>query len=183
MADRPLRADARRNRERVLDAARAAFAESGTGVPLDEIAARAGVGAGTVYRHFPSKEALFEAVALARVEAMAADARSLAATADPGAALDGFLDRIAAEAIVKRDLTEALSGAGSAALADAAAEVRRAMEALLTTAQQAGAVRPDIGIDDLIALLKGLLHAVTTSEDPGVAQRIVAVVSAGLRQR
>src|SRR6266567_4015548 len=68
LPDRPLRADAVRNREKVLRAAREAFAESGYGVPLDEIAARAGVGPGTVYRHFPAKEALFEAVVTARVE-------------------------------------------------------------------------------------------------------------------
>src|SRR3954449_5612758 len=74
--DRPLRADARRNRERVLTAAREAFAESGYGVPLDAIAARGGVGPGTVYRHFPTKEALFEAVTVARVRELVALARS-----------------------------------------------------------------------------------------------------------
>src|SRR6516164_7526107 len=67
-AERPLRADAARNREKVLRAARDAFAESGYGVPLDEIAARAQVGPGTVYRHFPTKEALFEAVVTARLQ-------------------------------------------------------------------------------------------------------------------
>lgn len=72
---RPLRADAARNRENVLRAARDAFAESGYGVPLDEIATRAGVGPGTVYRHFPTKEALFEAVVTARVVDLIADAR------------------------------------------------------------------------------------------------------------
>src|ERR1700750_2496644 len=82
-AGRPLRADAARNREKVLRAAREAFAESGYGVPLDEIAARAGGGAGTVYRHFPAKEALFEAVVTARVEDLIADARGRAGAADP----------------------------------------------------------------------------------------------------
>ena len=75
---RPLRADAARNRENVLRAARDAFAESGYGVPLDEIAARAGVGPGTVYRHFPTKEALFEAVVTVRVQDLVADARARA---------------------------------------------------------------------------------------------------------
>src|SRR5207247_2339027 len=74
MPDRPLRADARRNRDKVLHAAREAFAESGYGVPLDEIAGRAGVGPGTVYRHFPAKEALFQAVITARVEDLIGDA-------------------------------------------------------------------------------------------------------------
>ena len=75
---RPLRADAARNREKVLRAAREAFAESGYGVPLDEIAARAGVGPGTVYRHFPAKEALFEAVVTARITDLVSDARARA---------------------------------------------------------------------------------------------------------
>src|SRR5579863_5644781 len=86
---RPLRADAARNRENVLRAARDAFAESGYGVPLDEIAARAGVGPGTVYRHFPAKEALFEAVATARVQDLLADARARTDSADPGSAFFG----------------------------------------------------------------------------------------------
>src|SRR6478736_5095527 len=107
---RPLRADAARNREKVLQAAREAFAESGYGVPLDAIAARAGVGPGTVYRHFPTKEALFEAVTVARVRELVALARAGGAAADPGAALDELLGRIAEEAVAKRDLPDALGG-------------------------------------------------------------------------
>src|SRR5258707_13608945 len=106
-AARPLRADARRNREKVLHAAREAFAASGLGVPLDEIAARAGVGPGTVYRHFPTKEALFKAVIAARIEDLIADARARSGVADPGAAFFGFLARVGQEARVKRDLPDA----------------------------------------------------------------------------
>src|SRR6185369_10291950 len=95
---RPMRADAARNREKVLRAAREAFAESGYGVPLDEIAARAGVGPGTVYRHFPAKEALFEAVVAARITDLVSDARARADADDPGEAFFGFLARIAGEA-------------------------------------------------------------------------------------
>jgi len=91
MAERPLRADARRNRDKVLRAAREAFAASGYGVPLDEIAARAGVGPGTVYRHFPAKEVLFQAVITARVEDLIDDARARAGAADPGGAFFGVL--------------------------------------------------------------------------------------------
>ena len=107
--DRPPRADARRNREKVLRAAAEAFAASGYDVPLDEIAARAGVGAGTVYRHFPTKEALFEAVITARVADLAADARERAADADPGAAFFGLLAKVGDQAAVKRDLPEAIA--------------------------------------------------------------------------
>src|SRR6476620_4963253 len=94
-AGRPLRADAARNREKVLRAARDAFAESGYGVPLDEIAARAGVGPGTVYRHFPAKEALFQAVVTARIEDLIDNARARTDADDPGGAFFGFLARIA----------------------------------------------------------------------------------------
>src|ERR1700704_3720787 len=99
--DRPLRADAARNRDKVLRAAREAFAESGSGVPLDEIAARAGVGPGTVYRHFPAKEALFEAVVTARLTDLVRDARARASAADPGEAFFGFLGRLSGGAAAK----------------------------------------------------------------------------------
>ena len=155
MTDRPLRADARRNREKVLRAARDAFATSGFGVPLDEIAARAGVGPGTVYRHFPTKEALFEAVITARIEDLVADARARADSADPGAAFFGFLARIGQEAAVKRDLSDAIAIPG--ALQD---EMHAALALLLRRAQRAGSVRANITAAELIALLKGVLEGI-----------------------
>src|ERR1700761_4780170 len=136
---RPMRADAARNREKVLRAAREAFAESDYGVPLDEIAARAGVGAGTVYRHFPTKEALFEAVITARIADLAADARERAAAADPGAAFFGLLARVGDEATVKRDLPEAIAIPGPLQ-----EELHASLGVLLHRAQRAGAVRGDI---------------------------------------
>jgi AcrR family transcriptional regulator len=179
--DRPLRADARRNRERVLAAAREAFAELGFGVPLDVIAERAGVGPGTVYRHFPTKEALFEAVTLARVRDLVAVARAGAQSADPGAALDGFLARLAHEASAKRDLPDALGGAGAAAVALARTELHAALDDLLNRARDAGAVRPGIGAPELLALLKGLLQAMQENTDPDLPARLVTVVRDGLR--
>ena len=181
--DRPLRADARRNRERVLAAAREAFAESGFGVPLDVIAARAGVGPGTVYRHFPTKEALFEAVTVARVRELVALASAGAEAPDPGRAFDAFLCRIAEEAVAKRDLPDALSGVGAAAVAVARTELRGALDALLARARAVGAVRDGIGSAELIALLKGLLEAVRGSTDPDLPGRLLAVVRDGLRPR
>src|ERR1700749_2405710 len=83
---RSVRADARRNRSRVLDAARGAFASDGLAIPLDEIARRAGVGPGTVYRHYPTKDALFAAVVADRLERLTEQARQLQATLDPGQA-------------------------------------------------------------------------------------------------
>ena len=179
--DRPLRADARRNRERVLTAAREAFAESGYGVPLDAIAARAGVGPGTVYRHFPTKEALFEAVTVARVRELVVLACAGVEAADPGAALDALLGRIAEEAVAKRDLPDALGGVGEAAVAVARTELHGALDRLLARARAAGAVRAGIGAAELLALLKGLLQAVQGSADPDLPERLLAVVRDGLR--
>jgi AcrR family transcriptional regulator len=177
-----MRADAQRNREKVLRAAREAFAASGYGVPLDEIAARAGVGPGTVYRHFPSKEELFEAVAAARVQDLVSDARSRADAADPGRAFFGFLGRIRQEASAKRDLPDAIAIAGS--LQD---DLHAALDVLLRRAQQAGAVRPEITTPELIVLLKGLFRSISDpppgAADPALSDRLLAVVADGLRPR
>jgi AcrR family transcriptional regulator len=173
---RALRADAARNRENVLRAARDAFAESGYGVPLDEIAARAGVGPGTVYRHFPTKEALFEAVVTARVQDLVADARARADASDPGGAFFGFLARIAAESAAKRDLPDAISIAGSLR-----EDLNAALDVLLRRAQQTGAVRPDVRIPDLIVLLKGLLAILADISDPARRDLVFAVLADGLR--
>ena len=175
-----MRADAQRNREKVLRAARDAFAAFGYGVPLDEIAARAGVGPGTVYRHFPSKEELFEAVVAARVQDLIDDARSRADAADAGRAFFGFLERIGQEAAVKRDLPDAIAIAGS--LRD---DLHVALDVLLRQAQQAGAVRADITASDLSVLLKGLLSSINDrspgAADPAFGERMLAVITDGLR--
>ena len=168
MADRPLRADAQRNRDKVLRAAQEAFAASGYGVPLDEIAAMAGVGPGTVYRHFPSKEELFEAVAAARLHDLIADARRLADDPDPGRAFFDFLSRFRQEAAAKRDLPDAIAVPGS--LQD---DLRTALDVLLYRAKQAGAVRPDVTTPDLIALLKGLVHSIN-DRPPGTGDQGLA---------
>jgi AcrR family transcriptional regulator len=181
MADRPLRADAQRNRDKVLRAAQDAFAASGYGVPLDEIAAMAGVGPGTVYRHFPSKEELFEAVVTARLRDLVAAARGLASDPDPGQAFFGFLGRFRQEAAAKRDLPDAIAIPGS--LQD---ELHAALDVLLRRAQQAGAVRADVTTQDLIALLKGLLATINDrppgTGDQGRTDRLLAVVADGLRR-
>lgn len=179
-AGRPLRADARRNRGRVLRAAREAFAQSGFGVPLDEIAARAGVGPGTVYRHFPTKEALFQAVIEARLTDLVADARARADSGDPGAAFFSFLARVGDEAAHKRDLSDAIDVPGP--LRDA---MQDALGVLLHRAQRAGAVRGDVTTPELIALLKGMMagirEASALAPDPARAGRFLAILAAGLR--
>jgi AcrR family transcriptional regulator len=160
----------------VLRAARVAFAESGYGVPLDEIAARAGVGPGTVYRHFPTKEALFEAVVTARVQDLLADARARADAADPGAAFFGFLARIAAESAAKRDLPDAISIAGSLR-----EDLDAALDVLLRRAQRAEAVRADVRTPDIIVLLKGLFASLADVSDQARRDLVFAVLADGLR--
>jgi AcrR family transcriptional regulator len=175
---KPLRADARRNRDNVLRAAREAFAVGGYGVPLDEIAALAGVGPGTVYRHFPTKEALFEAVVSLRLEDLLADARRRAREDDAEAAFFGFMARIAEEGLAKRDLPDAIVASGPLR-----EDFRAAVDILLRRAREAGAVRAGITIDDLIALLKGLFVGAKDDPDPARYHRLLAVVMDGLRAR
>jgi AcrR family transcriptional regulator len=180
---RPLRADAQRNRERVLAVARTAFAAEGLSVPLDEIARRAGVGPGTLYRHFPTKEALFEAVVHDRLRRLADEGAALRGSGDPGAAFFGFIDLLATEAAPKRDLFDALASAGieiGATVKAAADDLRAAISGLLDQAQRAGAVRADIGTADLMALLSGMLFAMQPR--PCTDQSVVlAVFRDGLR--
>jgi AcrR family transcriptional regulator len=181
---RPLRADARRNRERVLAAAQEAFAAEGLAVPLDEIARRAGVGAGTVYRHFPTKEALFEAAIVDRVDRIIASARELADAADPVPAFFDFLARLVAEGSVKRDLADAVGGADAPAYLRPVHELNTVIGTLLTRAQEAGGVRADIDVDDLMRLVKGAFLATHGSTaTPAQRDRAFAVVFDGLRAR
>ena len=164
-----LRVDARRNRERILEAAREAFAEDGLAVPLDEIDRCAGVGAGTVYRHFPTKEALFEAVVLGRLQDLVEEARSLQDAEDSGGAFFGFLSRMVAEMVAKKDLIDALAGAGID-LDPGGSQITRDL-------RDASAVRGDIGVADVMALLTGASLAIRQhGGDSGAADRIVSVV-------
>jgi AcrR family transcriptional regulator len=179
-----LRSDARRNRERLLEVARAAFAADGLSVPLDEIARRAGVGPGTLYRHFPAKEDLFEAVLQDRLQSLADEARALCDAQDPGAALLGFIDRLVAEAALKRDLVDALASAGtelSAGLAETGAQIRGGIDGLLVRAQASGGIRDDIGVDDLMTIIASMMVALRRR--PGQAsdpRRAAAVLRDGL---
>ena len=178
-----MRADARRNREAILSAAGRAFAEEGLGVPVDEIARRAGVGAGTLYRHFPTKEALFEAILVEHMEQLADQARAGIDADEPGQALFEFMGRLAAEAGAKRSLIEALSGAGvdiKASASDTKAQLEEAFTRLLERAQAAGQVRPDVTISDLFGLVMGA--CALSGEGADCSQsRMLSVICAGLR--
>jgi AcrR family transcriptional regulator len=157
-----LRADARRNRARVLAVAQQVFEAEGLAVPVDEVAKRAGVGIGTVYRHFPTKEALFEAIMHSRVEQLTAEARGLADAEDPGAAFFDFVVRMIEDFVLNKALGEALVAAGWDLMdiaAQAGRELRQAQEVLLRRAQDAGAVRTDLTGDDFKAILVGIITA------------------------
>ncbi|MGQ4388850.1 TetR/AcrR family transcriptional regulator [Streptomyces sp. SAS_270] len=176
---RPLRADARRNRERILETARTAFATEGLAVPLDEIARRAGVGPGTVHRHFPTKEALFEAVVREHLEQLTLDVRAALTEAEAGPAFFAFLAQMTTEADAKQDLTEAVTAAGGpmgAATEELAAQLRELFGALLARAQQAGAVRDDVDAADVQAIVVAALTAGRhrgTNDGPGRLAGIV----------
>jgi AcrR family transcriptional regulator len=184
-APRVMRTDAVKNRQRILDAAEEVFATEGVTVPIDAVAERAGLGVGTLYRHFPNKEALFEAIVMDRITQLLATAKEFELAADPGPALFSFLQEFAGQAASKRDLFEALGSAGidlKARCADLFDDLMRSVEALLSRAVAVGAVRGDVPANEIVGLIVGTCHA---AGDSGVTEaglgRMVAVVLDGLR--
>ncbi|MFC8529289.1 TetR/AcrR family transcriptional regulator [Nocardia sp. NPDC057227] len=186
MADtaRPLRADAARNREIVLESAYRAFAEEGPTVPIDEIARRAGVGAGTVYRHFPTKNALFAAVIDHRLGQVVAAGRALLDTGPPGAALAGFIRAMALDlGAADQGLAQAIAGAGTRddVVPQAEEQFMGLLAELLAAAQRAGTVRADLTPREVKAIIVACQAA--QSHTPDVADRVTAIILDGLRPR
>jgi len=180
---RPLRADAARNRARVLEVAYDTFAAEGLSVPIDEIARRAGVGAGTVYRHFPTKEALFQAVIRDRIQRLVEDGYDLLRSEGPGEALFIFLRSMVLQwGATNRGLSEALAGFG-VDIASAAPDAEEAFLALLgellRAAQDAGTARKDLGVREVKAILVGC--QAMEAYNPELAERVTDVVVDGLR--
>ncbi|GAB3419438.1 TetR/AcrR family transcriptional regulator [Flindersiella endophytica] len=181
---RPLRADAQRNRDRVLAVAKAAFAADGLAVPMPEIARRAGVGVGTIYRQFPTKEALFEAIVLEDMRAMLDRVHTLLAADDPGEAFFAFLADAAEEGADNGAFKEALAGTGvefEAAKSTTVTEMYDVVGRLLERAQNAGQVRADVSIADVFALLTGVLTSTDRRQGKEPLRRLLAVVCDGLR--
>lgn len=185
--DESLRADARRNRARVLEAADAVFIAKGASASTGEIARAAGVGIGTVFRHFPTKEALLEAIVTARMQRLTEEAEAQVGAPDPGEAFYAVFARIVAQTSTKKVLTDALARAGvdvTNVVAPFVAALRHAVGELLARAQAADAVRTDVGIAEIIALLMGAARtAEHTASDPEVQQRSLRVLFDGLRPR
>jgi AcrR family transcriptional regulator len=179
----PKRADARRNYEKVLAAARQAFAEGGESTALEEIARRAGVGIGTLYRHFPNRQALLEALYVGEVEEMCHSATELDA-ADPWEALNAWFGRFIAYIATKRALANELQNyldQDAPLFQVCRSSLYEAGEPLLKRAQEAGAVRRDVTIADVIQMVVGI--AKIPSSEPGQAEHLVRIALDGLRYR
>lgn len=181
---RKLRADSQRNREQLLAAAKAAFAASGAETPLEDIARDAGVGIGTLYRHFASREALLAAVYRREVEQLAASAVSLLAERPAGEALEAWLHLLVDYMATKRVIAPALqasAGEGAEAYASGGTVVSEAMNRLLEAAVAAGAVRADIGPQDLYRAVIGISFGYDQPDWEASARRLISVLMAGLR--
>jgi len=185
MVGRPfVRADAERNRRRVLEVATETFATQGLSVPVAEIARRAGVGTGTVSRHFPTKDSLYEAIVRHLVTGIVERARELAATLDPGDAFFAFFAVMVEQMAVNRGMSEAMSGTGFDVEAVAIAPEHSLLEVedeLLRKAQRAGAVRRDITRADVKALIVGCVAREQQALDPKARRRMIDVACAGMR--
>lgn len=184
-APRPMRADAVKNRARILEAAEEVFATEGVSVPVDTVAERAGVGVGTLYRHFPTKEALFEAIVRARLEALLASVKQRGDDPEPGAALFGFLGEFARHASAKRDLFEALSSAGidiKSQCSELVDEIKHDVDRLRQRAVATGSVRPDVSTDEMFGIVVGVCQASGQIQvDDRSRERMVTVLCDGLR--
>lgn len=173
--EKALRADARRNRDKLLEVAHKVFTTEGIIVSMDEIARRAGMGVGTIYRHFPTKEELFGAVIFSYKARLIEEAKKLLLHTDPGEAFFHHFISIIQEGIANKAITDALAGSGfdmDATLSEIARDFWRAINDLLVRAQQNGAVRADVRIEDIRALLIGILQANGDSTiDPSLSTR------------
>jgi AcrR family transcriptional regulator len=182
---RPLRADARDNRVRILTAAEEVFGQS-PNASTEEVAKLADVGIATVFRHFPTKVELLEAVLTMRLERLRDRATELAGHDDPGAAFFTFFDQVVAESASKLAIADALIAAGSvvgAEAKEAGASMREAFGKLLERAQQSGQLRTDAEFPEVYALLIGASRGATAAGlTPEVRTRMLNLVYDGLRR-
>ena len=180
---RPKRADALRNYEKLLSAAREAFAEQGTAASLEDVARRAGVGIGTLYRNFPTRAALLEEVYVEEVAALSRTADELAG-ADPWEALVTWLKRYVGYAVTKRELFSELVAhldADAEVFALCRTELFAAAEPLLARAQEAGVVRADVSIEDVLRMVSGIATLPNTAS--AQIEHILGLALDGLRFR
>jgi len=186
MIVRKPRADGQRNRELLVEAAKAGFAEAGPDVSLEEIARRAGVGIGTLYRHFPARDAIVEAVYRREVENFAQAGDRLAATRAPGEALHEWMRLLVDYIATKKVIAVALAsmvGDTTELYASSGARVTDAMSTMVARAAQAGDIRAEVDPADILRALVGFTYG---NESPGweaSAKRLVDILMDGLRPR
>jgi AcrR family transcriptional regulator len=178
------RIDAQRNRERILEVAKRAFTRHGAAASLDDIAKQAGVGAGTLYRHFPTRDALIEAVYRSEVEKLASAARGFAAAMPPIEALRAwlllFVDYIAAKHIIAPALNS-VAGGPSRLYEGSRSLVQAAIEELVRRAKRSGHLRRDIDASDLLRAVIGVSYVAPGGDWQQSARRLVEILIAGSR--
>lgn len=182
-AAKPGRADARRNRVRLLEAAEAIFAAEGASATTEAIARRAGVGIGTLFRNFPTKDALIEAVVAARVQRLIEEADNLIANGDPATAFYTFFRRVVEEMAAKKLFTDLMVGGGMEVnIADLRLRMRGAVGILLSRAQEHGIVRADVRVPEVMALVAGASRAIEhAGGDQSLRDHIVRIILDGFR--
>ena len=184
-----MRADARRNYERLLAAARSAFAEHGVDASLDDIARSAGVGPGTLYRHFPTRHALLEAVLGDAQETLLAEAEKLAVEADPDAALLDWMRKLAAHSMTFRGLADELVETmydPSSPLYGSCSALTNAGDELFVRAQKAGTVRADVSSADAFGMTCAtawVADHTPAADRPAEIERLLDIIVSGLRPR
>jgi AcrR family transcriptional regulator len=184
-AARKPRADAQRNRERILEIAKESFTRSGANISLDDVAKHAGVGAGTLYRHFPTRDALLEAVYRTEVEKLAAAERKLAATLPPLEALRAWMLLFVAYIETKQIIAPALNTlvGGPSKIFEASGDlIKGAIHALVKRAVKSGDIRPDLDPLDLLRALVGVANVASAPDWPQSARRLVDILLLGSRR-
>jgi AcrR family transcriptional regulator len=184
MVRRRPRADAQRNRERILGVAKVAFSRSGADISLDEVAKQSGVGAGTLYRHFPTRDALLEAVYRTEVERLAVAEKEFSRTMPPIKALRAwmllFVDYIATKQIIVAALNTVVGGP-SKLFESSRAQIHGAIHSLVDRAIRSGDIRSDLDAVDLLRALVGVSNVASVPDWPESARRLVGILIAGSR--
>jgi AcrR family transcriptional regulator len=181
--ERPVRADARRNRERILEAAEAVFAEQGASASTEAVAVRAGVAIGTVFRHFPTKPELLQAVVMNLLDRLITEVDAMVGNQDAVTALFEFCARVMAVGAQNRAVFARLAETGvQVRVGDALTRLRPAIDLLLERAQKAGTVRDDLRPVELVALLAALCQEAMTDEwSEPLRQRALTILFDGMR--
>jgi AcrR family transcriptional regulator len=182
--DRPLRADAQRNREQLLAAAVAAFSRSGPQATLESIARAAGVGIGTLYRHFPSREALIDAAYRSELARLCDSVPGLLAALPPDRAMRAWMDNFVDYMTTKRGMGEALRAvvaSGGNPFAESRARLLAAIDALLHAGAQVGLLRPDVSPDDVLVGISGVSVLAAEPSQRDQAGRLLDLIMDGLR--